>query len=158
MNDEYQHMKEKVDTMEKKMGQMKQQIQELSKENDCIKENLENLKEVLGEIQTRDLIRNFLKYFKTYLTPRDKNDIKNEKITIGKALSNRIGIIFSGVDQDKLYVVQNLFETSSDLLEEGNYFAHELFMENFDKKMEDYKKKIVWMKLNLLKFFASLLI
>jgi hypothetical protein len=139
--DENQKMKEKVFIMENKMEQMNQQIQELSKENDSVKEKLDDLKEVLGEIQTRDLIRNFQKCFKTYLTPEDKKDIKDGKITTRKALSKRIGIIFSGVDQDKLYVVQNLIETSFDLLEEGNYFAHELFVENFDKKIEDYKKK-----------------
>jgi hypothetical protein len=139
--DENQKMKEKVFIMENKMEQMNQQIQELSKENDSIKEQLGDLKEVVGEIQTRDLIRNFLECFKTYLTPKDKNDIKDGKITTGKALSNRIGIIFSGVDKNKLYLVQNLLEISSDLLEEGNYFAHELFVENFDRKIEDYKKK-----------------
>ena len=141
MENKMEQMKEKVATTENKMEQMNQQIQELSKENDSIKEQLGDLKEVLGEIQTRDLIRNFLECFKTYLTPKDKNDIKDGKITTGKALSNRIGIIFSGVDKNKLYLVQNLLEISSDLLEEGNYFAHELFVENFDRKIEDYKKK-----------------
>ena len=141
MENKMEQMKEKVATTENKMEQMNQQIQELSKENDSIKEKLGDLKEVLGEIQTRDLIRNFLECFKTYLTPKDKNDIKDGKITTGKALSNRIGIIFSGVDKNKLYLVQNLLEISSDLLGEGNYFAHELFVENFDRKIEDYKKK-----------------
>ena len=158
MENKMEQMKEKVATTENKMEQINQQIQELSKENDSIKEQLGDLKEVVGEIQTRDLIRNFLECFKTYLTPKDKNDIKDGKITTGKALSNRIGIIFSGVDKNKLYLVQNLLEISSDLLEEGNYFAHELFVENFDKKIEDYKKKIIWIKLNLLKSFASSLI
>ena len=158
MENKMEQMKEKVATTENKMEQMNQQIQELSKENDSIKEKLGDLKEVLREIQTRDLIRNFLECFKTYLTPKDKNDIKDGKITTGKALSNRIGIIFSGVDKNKLYLVQNLLEISSDLLEEGNYFAPELFVENFDRKIEDYKKKIIWIKLNLLKSFASLLI
>ena len=141
MENKMEQMKEKVATTENKMEQMNQQIQELSKENDSIKEKLGDLKEVLGEIQTRDLIRNFLECFKTYLTAKDKNDIKDGKITKGKALSNRIGIIFSGVDKNKLYLVQNLLEISSDLLGEGNYFAHELFVENFDRKIEDYKKK-----------------
>ena len=141
MENKMEQMKEKVATTENKMEQMNQQIQELSKENDSIKEQLGDLKEVVGEIQTRDLIRNFLECFKTYLTPKDKNDIKDGKITTGKALSNRIGIIFSGVDKNKLYLVKNLLEISSDLLEEGNYFAHELFVENFDRKIEDYKKK-----------------
>lgn len=141
--DENQKIKEKVAIIENKMEQMNQQIQELSKENDSIKEKLGDLKEILGEIQTRDLIRNFIKCFKIYLTKSDKNDIRDGKITTGKAISKRIGIIFSGVDKDKLYVVQNLLEISSDLLEEGNYIAHELFMKNFDKIIEDYKKKII---------------
>ena len=141
MKEKVEQMKEKVVSTENKMEQMNQQIQELSKENDSIKEKLGDLKEILGEIQTRDLIKNFQKCFKTYLTNSDKNDIRDRKITTGKAISKRIGVIFSGVAQDKLYVVQNLLEISSNLLEEGNYFAHELFLENFDKKIEDYKKK-----------------
>ena len=50
VNDENQQMKEKVATTENKMEQMNQQIQELSKENDSIKDKLGYLKEVLGEI------------------------------------------------------------------------------------------------------------
>jgi len=140
--DENQQMKEKFVIMEYKMEQMNQQIQGLSKENDSIKEKLDELKEVLGEIQTRDLIRNFLKCFKTYLTQSERDDVRDGKMTTGKAISKRIVTIFPGVDQDKLYIVQNLLEASSDLLKEGNYFAHELFLENFDKNIEDYKKII----------------
>ena len=47
-----------------------------------------------------------------------KDDIKDRKITTGKIISKRIGLLFSGVEQDKLYLVQNLLKTSSDLLEE----------------------------------------
>ena len=141
MENKIEQMKEKGATMENKMEQMNQQIQGLSKENDSINEKLDELKEVLGEIQTRDLIRNFLKCFETYLTRSDRDDIKAGKMTTGKAISKRIVTIFPRVDQDKLYIVQILLEASSDLLKEGNYFAHELFLENFDKNIEDYKKK-----------------
>ena len=146
--DENQQMKKKVDAMDNTIGimkdnieQMKRQIQNISKENWFIKEKIGDLKEVLGEIQCRDLSRNFLENFHSYLTNSDKRDIKQGKITRGKAISNRIREKFSGVNQKKLSVVQHLLETSSDLIEEGNYFAHELFMENFDKIMEDYKAK-----------------
>ena len=65
VNDENQQMKENIATTENKMEQMNRQIQELSKENDSIKDKLDYSKELFEKFKlVIYLIRNFLKNFK----------------------------------------------------------------------------------------------
>lgn len=146
--DENEGFKKSITSLINENQQLKEKIEKLSNNIDDCKEDLENLendceemKEMLGDIQLRYLSKNFLNCFKSYITESDRKKISEGKISKGKAISKNIGDDFPDVDKGKLNVVQTLLESSSQLLDDGNYFAHTLFLENFSKDMEAYKAK-----------------
>ena len=52
------------------------------------------MREVLGKIQNRDLSKNFLRFFKTYLTQEDLNEIRKNKKLRGEIIPKRIKELF----------------------------------------------------------------
>ena len=144
--------KAKTDALEKDNHNMKEDIKEYKLKTDQeidnlksrisdLEEECEETKEILGNIQCRKFSKNFLNCFDKYLTPDDEDRIKKNKKLKGVIISERIGTIFSGVDKNKLAVIQKLITSSSDLLNEGNFFAHYLIIDNYEEEIKAYKNK-----------------
>lgn len=162
LKEDNDRMKGKIGEMEGKMGEMDGKIKEmnseilkLNKENinkqeDIaeLKENIENLrdeyeeiKDILGNIQCRDLSKNFLRAFQQYLTDNDWKKIREDKSKRGNIISNRIAKLFPNANKQKMELIINLVKRASDLILDGNYFAHSLTLEKYKEEFEAYKIK-----------------
>ena len=112
------------------------------------------MREVLGKIQNRDLSKNFLRFFKTYLTQEDLNEIRKNKKLRGEIIPKRIKELFPEAKKEKLEIVQKLIESSSNLIKHGNYFAHYITLDNYENEIQAYKEKNNLDKLTSLNGFA----
>ena len=146
--DENIEIKENIEALTKDNKDMKNKIKILTNENKQIKKKIEELnnengetREILGEIQLRDLSKNFLNHVKHYLI--DNNiDVSNIGTkSKGEEYSKKIGELFSNVDKKKLSIIQNLIKNSSEFANEEDLKAQSLFLENYEDFIEDYKEK-----------------
>lgn len=144
--------KTKSDALEKDNHNMKEDIKEYKLKTDQeidnlksrisdLEEECEETKEILGNIQCRKFSKNFLNCFDRYLTSDDEDRIKKNKKLKGVIISERIGKKFSGAEKNKLAVIQKLITSSSDLLNEANFFAHYLIIDNYEEEIKAYKNK-----------------
>jgi len=97
------------------------------------------MKYIISRIQFRDLSKNFLKCFNPYLLDDDFQKIKDNKQLRGEIISNRLKTLFPNADKKKMKVVQDLIKCSSDLINEGNYLAHSITIEEYEDEIENYK-------------------
>ena len=151
MKEEINNLKEKITTLNEDNAKMKDKINDLitNKNKMEIKmDNLENcyleIKEVLGDIQMRDMAKNLLKCFKRYLTDEDKDKIKSDKDSKGLIISERIKKIFiknKYKNENRLAIIQNVIINACDLLNRGNDMAHSLTIENYQDEIINYKEK-----------------
>ena len=74
-------------------------MNDLEEELNDFEDEYKEIRELLGNIQFRDLTKNFMKYIKSYLTPEDYNKIRENKKSRGKIISQRIAIKFPNVDK-----------------------------------------------------------
>lgn len=132
--DENNNMKGKIDEMNKNMEELKESVEFLRGE--C-----KDMKETLGNIQCRDLSKNFLRCFRTLLTKEDWKGIRKNKNKRGEIISGRIVKLYPNAEKKKMEIVQKLVENSSNLILKGNYQAHFLTVEKYQKEIEAYKEK-----------------
>ena len=117
-----------------KLGDLEERIEALEK--DC-----DDMKYIISRIQFRDLSKNFLKCFNPYLLDDDFKKIKDNKQLRGEIISNRSKKLFPNADKKKMKVVQDLIKCSSDLINEGNYLAHSITIEEYEKEIDNYKNE-----------------
>ena len=148
INNENKKMKDDIDKLINENKKMKDNIENLTNENKRIKKDIENLennckdmKKMVGDIQIRDLSKNFLKYVKSYLIKNNINVKSISKESRGKEYSEKIRELFSEADERKLVIVQGLIKNSAELANKRDYFKNSLFLENYMDLIEDYKDK-----------------
>ena len=101
----------------------------------------QNIKEILGNIQCRDLSKKFLRAFTINLTDNDWKQIRKNREKKGKIISERIKIMYPNADKKKMNLIKILIEKSSSLILEGNSLAHHVEIEDYQEDIEAYKKK-----------------
>ena len=94
----------------------------------------------MGNIQCRELSKAFLKSFGVYLTNKDWSNIKNEKTLKGKIISRRIEQLYPKANKHKINLIKNLVEKASELIQQGNVFAHSVTPEKYQTHIQAYKK------------------
>lgn len=142
LNDKIDEMNDKIDELKKENKNLTDEIDELKESSENMEKKLQEIKEVLGTIQISDLSKNFLKTFNKYLTWSDFLSIFDDYSKKGEIIVNRIKKKFSAFAKSKkMDIIQNLILSSFNSLEEGNRFAHSIIMDNFEKDMEEYKRK-----------------
>ena len=143
------NLKEKVSKLEGKASKLEGKVLKLEKEMDDAKEDIDSLKyengeikNILSSIQTRDLSKNFLRVFKKYLSPQDKNIIEVDESKMGEVISKRIEVVFNEFKKKNNFnLVKNLIKKASDILYTGNDLAHSLTLDYFTEEIKKYKDK-----------------
>ena len=132
LGQEYQMQKQNIEKQNQNIDDLEERIEALEK--DC-----DDMKYIISRIQFRDLSKNFLKCFNPYLLDDDFQKIKDNKQLRGEIISNRLKTLFPNADKKKMKVVQDLIKCSSDLINEGNYLAHSITIEEYEDEIENYK-------------------
>jgi hypothetical protein len=141
MTEEMQKKNLEIVKLNQDIGNLNQDIENLEERVGFLEEDCEEMKETISKIQFRDLSKNFLKCFNRYLTNEELELIKKKKHLRGDIISNKIGQLYPNADKKKMVVIQNLVKSSSDLIQEGNYLAHSITINQYDNEIEYYKKK-----------------
>ena len=76
------------------MTELNNEIKELEDRVEYLEDECQDMKGVSGKIQNRDLSKNFLRCFKTYLTQEDLNGIRKNKKLRGEIILKRIKELF----------------------------------------------------------------
>ena len=137
------------ESMQKQINGMQKQINDLTTDKESMEnriQKLENaytdLKEVLGNIQTRDFSKRVLKSFNRYLISDDfkkinENEDKSQKFII---ISKRIEKKFCRFKKtEQMKMVTNLIKNCSNSIFQGNDYTHSLSMDNYEEDIEKYK-------------------
>ena len=145
-NDKMEH---KLNNLIKENESMQKQINDLTKDKESMEnriQKLENaytdLKEVLGNIQTRDFSKRVLKSFNRYLISDDFKKINEneDKSQRGIIISKRIEKKFCRFKKtEQMKMVTNLIKNCSNSIFQGNDYAHSLSMDNYEEDIEKYK-------------------
>ena len=104
--------KEKDNTNEK-IKQLEETIQSLYDEINIINNKNEEIKQALVKIQARDMSKNFLRCFYSYLTKNDFKRIRKNYNLKGKIISDRIKEKFINIkEKEKLNIVLELIKNN----------------------------------------------
>ena len=134
--------KEKDNTNEK-IKQLEETIQSLYDEINIINNKNEEIKQALVKIQTRDMSKNFLRCFYSYLTKNDFKRIRKNYNLKGKIISDRIKEKFINIkEKEKLNIVLELIKRSFDSIMFGNDSAHSLTVDYYEEEIAQFKKKM----------------
>ena len=95
-------------------------LDDLKERIEALVEDFDVMKYIVSKMKFRDLSKNFLKCFNTYLLDDDFAKIKEHQQLRGKIISNRINKLFPNVDKKKMKIVQDLVKYSSDFINERN--------------------------------------
>ena len=133
--------KEKDNTNEK-IKQLEETIQSLYDEINIINNKNEEIKQALVKIQTRDMSKNFLRCFYSYLTKNDFKRIRKNYNLKGKIISDRIKEKFINIkEKEKLNIVLELIKRSFDSIMFGNDSAQSLTVDYYEEEIAQFKKK-----------------
>ena len=94
MKGDISKLKEENKKISSNMTELNNEIKELEDRVEYLEDKCQDIWEVLGKIQKRDLSKNFLRFFKTYLTQEDLNDIRKNKKLRGEIILKRIKELF----------------------------------------------------------------
>ena len=114
-------------TLNQRVKNLEESVEYLTKENN-------NIKEILGNIQCRDLSKKFLRAFTINLTDNDWWLIRKNREKKGKIISERIKKMYPNADKKKMNLIKILIEKSSSLILEGNSLAHHVEIVKLIKK------------------------
>ena len=118
-----------------------QDIKGLKESVDFLTEECQDMKEILGNIQYRDLSKNFLRSFSSFLTEEDWYLIKKDKSEKGEIIAERIKQYYPKAGKQKMSIVRKLVENSANLIQEGNYLEHSQTLDKYVDEINAYKKK-----------------
>ena len=136
--EERRKMQEKFDKECKKNDS---KINELNEKIIKLENNTNDLKDILGDIQSRDQAKNFLNFFKRYLTDEDKKIIDEDYTKKGEIIIKRFENKFEKyTDNSSFTFIKKLIEYSTDLLDSGNNYAHSLTLDNYRQEIKEFKK------------------
>lgn len=132
INNENSQIKEKLENEMNRMNRMNQEICNLKTE-------INNLKDELNTIEIRDKIRNLLKSFSYILSEEDKIDIDSKKRKRGEVFKDAFNKKFSQYNEKKKFnFLQSLLIKASDLYDQGNIFAHNLYSKNYKETIDNF--------------------
>lgn len=155
MNQDYLKQKQIIQEQEKKIQEQGKKIQDQkkvinkqSKDINDLKENVEiliedsqEMKDIIGNIQYRDLSKNFLRTFWGFLDDKDWKNIRKNKKKKGDIIASKVNSAFPNANKQKMDIVLNLIKNSAKLIQEGNYFAHSRTLESYEDEINEYKKE-----------------
>ena len=148
LNKEYDLLIEENKLQKKNIEQLVEENKEQNKNIDNLEQRIENLendcdelKYIISKIQFRDLSKNFLRCFNSYLLDEDFDKIKANKQLRGEIISNRINKLFPNADKERMKIIQDLLRYSSDLINKGNYLAHSITIEEYENEIKNYKEE-----------------
>jgi hypothetical protein len=127
-------IKNEKETLNQRMKNLEERVDYLTKENN-------NIKEILGNIQCRDLSKKFLRAFTINLTDNDWKLIRKNKEKKGKIISDRIKKLYPKADEKKMNLVKILIEKSTSLILGGNDLAHHVEIEDYQEEIKAYKEE-----------------
>lgn len=143
-----QNQEKKIQKQEKKIQDQKKVIDKQSKDINVLKENVEilnedcqEMKDIIGNIQYRDLSKNFLRTFKNFLDDKDWKKIRKDRDKKGDIIASKVTSAFPRANKQKLDIVLNLIKNSAKLIKEGNYLAHSRTLDSYEDDINDYKKE-----------------
>ena len=130
-----------ITNLENDLYELKAEKNKVDKEINNNIEYCKNLEKIIGNIQFRKFAKNFLKFFKKYLTPEDLEAIKKDPYIKNKLILNRFQCLFSKKCKNKkLYnTIENLIIKTSQLLNSGNNNAHSITLNNYKNQIIQYK-------------------
>lgn len=159
MKKNIENIKKELDSKNNDLNSIKKELDSKTKDWACLKKAMDKdkkilnekiddlyskndeMKQILGNIQTRDFAKNFLRCFKRYLTDEDKKEIEDNLFSKGKIISKRIQEKFSAYKENReMDVLLNLINFSFDSLNTGNTMAHSILIENYKEEIGEYKK------------------
>ena len=148
LNKEYDLLIEENKLQKKNIEQLVEENKEQNKNIDNLEQRIENLendcdelKYIISKIQFRDLSKNFLRCFNSYLLDEDFDKIKANKQLRGEIISNRINKLFPNADKERMKIIQDLLRYSSDLINKRNYLAHSITIEEYENEIKNYKEE-----------------
>ena len=127
-------IKNEKETLNQHMKNLEERVDYLTKENN-------NIKEILGNIQCRDLSKKLLRAFTINLTDNDWKLIRKNKEKKGKIISDRIKKLYPKADEKKMNLVKILIEKSTSLILGGNDLAHHVEIEDYQEEIKAYKEE-----------------
>jgi hypothetical protein len=140
MNEMAQEMQNQAGTIQEMQNQI-QEINNLKEQVNNLRDECDDLNVTLNKIKFRDLSRNFLRCFYPYLEKDDWKIINNNRNLKGEIISNKIKKKYPKCDEKKMNLIQNLIKKSSNLLNQGNRFAHHILIKKFQYEIEEYKER-----------------
>ena len=138
--------KEKDDEIEKLRKNMEKEIKDKNKmkiEMKIMKDDIQNLKNMIGSIQVRDLAKTFMNQFKYLLNNNDKDKININKEEKWKIIRERVEKSFQEYDHSTKYVsFIELLRKSEIVIKIGNKEAHTIALEIYEKKICEIAEKL----------------
>ena len=146
---------EKFKDTEKRFKDAEKRIEQLENENNILKTEISKTKakldevtKTLGDIQLRDIAKNFLKSFNIQLDKKDEETIKQNKKMKWHIISEKIKEEYKKYENSAKYeAFIEIVEKSAETVDKGNQFAHKINIEyyenNIDRFTQDNKIKII---------------
>ena len=114
-------------------------LNNIKKEQD---EFIKNLEKTIGNIQFRYYSKNFLKFFKRYLTSEDIKIIEDDPYKKGEIILKRYKATFAANKNTKTYnLIKTLILKAIKLLNSGNSNAHNILLNKYKSQIAEYKEK-----------------
>ena len=138
---EIQLQRQNISILEEKNQIQQKELNDLKESLEYIKNECQEMKEYLGNIQCKELSKNFLRVFGTLLTDDDWYNIRKNKNQKGTIIAKRIKELFPDADEQKYNLIKNLLEKSSDLIQQRNELVYNVTLEKYDEEIQVYKDK-----------------
>ena len=141
LNDQNLNQNQKLVKQDQELTKQRQDINELKENVQFLTKECGELKEILGNIQFRDLSKNFLRSFYAFLTEEDWKKIKKNKNKKGEIIGTKIKKCYPKAEEQKMRIVQELIMNSSTIIQERNYLAHTPTLDKYEDEIKAYKRK-----------------
>lgn len=121
---------------------LKKNEEELANMKNDFDKKINDLKDVVSNIQVRNLSKNFLFNFYPYLTEDDMFNIYIDPKLKGKIIADRLKKkFFKYTSNNKFKLILKLIDMSSKSLNKGNFLAHSIEYDYYKEKIEEFKKR-----------------
>ena len=136
-----EYNKKQIEEIKEDNKKIIEEIKELKNRINTLEYDFSDLKNNLGDIQFRKQAKNFLRFFKKYLTQNELEQIEEDNNKKGEIILSAFNRKFSKSKKKDFIIVENLIKYSINLLNRGNNFAHSLDLDNYYDEIDEYKKE-----------------
>jgi len=138
----YNALKNDVNALEKDKEENQQNYNELKNDVNQLKIDIKNLKLMVGKVQIRDMAKNFLNNFQTYLTKKDWDIIKMDKRKKWDLIVQRVEDTYLEYKiNPKFPAFIEVFKKSKKVIENENNIALNLNIDLFEKEILEISKE-----------------